>query len=258
MILEQLLVVGQIIALGVSSLFLLSIIIRRNDIADIAWGMGIALVAFLSYESLGEPTPLQTLLLFLAVLWGARLSARIFSRNIKKPEDYRYKAWRDEWGKWFYPRSYLQVYLLQGFLMIVVGYSFIHASVYGGAGQLTPFAFLGLFVWAIGFFFEAVADWQLDRFIAQKPAPGSVLTTGLWKYSRHPNYFGEVTMWWGIWLIVAPLPLSYLALISPITITFLILKVSGIPLLEAKYDGNAEYAAYKAKTSAFFPLPPKR
>lgn len=141
--------------------------------------------------------------------------------------------------------------------MIVVGFSFVHASVYGDGAGLSVWSFLGLGVWLIGFIFETVGDWQLDRFIATKPAPGSILTTGLWKYTRHPNYFGEVTMWWGIWLMVAPLPFSYLAFISPLAITYLILKVSGIPMLEAKYEGNAAFAAYKARTSAFFPLPPK-
>jgi len=258
MLAAQLLYTAECIAGFVSAVFLLSILLRRNDVADIAWGIGIALVALLSYRATGVPTPLQWILTVLAAMWATRLSIRILIRNRKKSEDYRYKKWRDEWGIWFYPRSYLQVYLLQGFLMIAVGYSFIHASIYGATAALDIFSLLGMLVWCVGFVCETVADWQLDRFLAMSPAPGTILTTGLWKYSRHPNYFGEVTMWWGIWLMVAPLPLSYLALISPLTITFLILKVSGIPMLETKYEGNAAFQAYKARTSAFFPLPPKQ
>jgi steroid 5-alpha reductase family enzyme len=200
---------------------------------------------------------LQQLLTFVAGLWGVRLTVRIFFRNIKKPEDFRYKKWRDERGRWFYLRSYLQVYVLQGALMVVVGYSFIHASVYGDTAQLSAITVLGFLVWCVGYFFEVIGDWQLDSFIKSKPSSGTILGTGLWRYTRHPNYFGEVTMWWGIWLMVAPLTLSVLTLISPLTITFLILKVSGIPMLEKKFTGNANFESYKARTNAFFPGRPK-
>lgn len=242
----------------VSALFLVSVIIKRNDIADIFWGPGILLVATLSYLITTEKSILQTTLLALAALWGVRLSVRIFLRNIKKGEDYRYKKWRDEWGTWFYLRSYFQVYLLQGLLMVVIGYTFVHASVYGGGVELGLLSVMGIVIWCIGYFFEVVGDYQLDSFIKSKPEPGEILTTGLWKYSRHPNYFGEVTMWWGLWMMVAALPLSYIALVSPITITFLILKVSGVPMLEQKFAENANFEEYKKRTSVFFPLPPKR
>jgi steroid 5-alpha reductase family enzyme len=254
---DTLLTIGSTIFVFVTILFFLSIIVRRNDIADIAWGIGIALVAVLAYREVEEPGMLLTALVIAITLWGARLSLRIFLRNIKKEEDYRYKKWRDEWGKWFYLRSYLQVYLLQGFLMIVVGYSAVHASAYASGSSFGILAWIGMVVWILGFFFEVVGDWQLDRFIAGKPAPGTILTTGLWKYTRHPNYFGEVTMWWGIWLMVAALPYAYIALISPLAITYLILKVSGIPMLEKRFEGNPTFEAYKMKTSAFFPLPPR-
>lgn len=257
MVLQQLLTIASVLAVFVTVLFVLSIIVKRNDIADVAWGVGISLVAAVSYLVQTEENVLLTILLVLIVLWGVRLSARIFLRNLKKSEDYRYKKWRDDWGSWFYIRSYFQVYLLQGFLMIVVGYSAIHTSVYGVGSTLSIFTILGILIWCVGYFFEVMGDLQLDRFISSKPEAGTVLSTGLWKYTRHPNYFGEVTMWWGLWLIVAPLPLSYLALVSPLTITFLILKVSGIPMLEKKFAGNVQFEAYKKRTSAFFPLPPK-
>lgn len=258
MLLEQLQLIGGIVGAFVSLLFVLSVIIKRNDIADIAWGIGIFTVALASYVTTDERSALLGTLLVLAALWGGRLSLRIFLRNIKKSEDYRYKKWRDEWGKWFYPRSYLQVYLLQGALMIVVGYSFVHVSVYAGDASFGAWQFLGLCIWVIGYFFEVVGDWQLDKFIKSRPEPGTVLSTGLWKYTRHPNYFGEVTMWWGVWLMVATLPLGYVALISPVVITFLIFRVSGIPMLEKKFAGNPQFEEYKKRTSVFFPLPPRK
>lgn len=251
--------VGAVIFCFVTCLFIISIIIKRNDIADIAWGTGIFLVALSSYL-LGPETQslLSTVLLVLATLWGIRLTIRILLRNIKKSEDPRYKVWRDTWGIWFYPRSYLQVYLLQGFLMVVVGYPFIHTALYGATQEVGGLFILGLCVWCIGYFFEVVGDFQLDAFLGDKSNRGKIMNTGLWKYSRHPNYFGEVTMWWGIFLMIATLPFSAIALMSPLMITFLILKVSGIPMLEKAFDDNPAFQEYKKQTSAFFPLPPKK
>lgn len=256
MLIEQLLLTATIIGSLVSLLFVVSLIVKRNDIADVAWGTGIFVVALIGYLN-GPQTNELLLITILAGLWGVRLTARIFLRNIKKSEDYRYKIWRDSWGSWFYLRSYLQIYLLQGFLMIVVGYPFIHANVYGDTFTTNPFFIFGIIIWTVGYVFEVVGDWQLDTFIKNKPEKGAILSTGLWKYTRHPNYFGEVTCWWGIWLMIFSLPMSYIALISPAVITFLILKVSGIPMIEKKFQGNPNFEAYKQRTSAFFPLPPK-
>lgn len=256
MIGEQLILVSQMVGLFVTSLFILSLVIKRNDVADVAWGIGIFIVALVSYLN-GNQHELSLVLTVLALLWGVRLSLRIFLRNRKKSEDFRYKKWREEWGSSFYIRSFFQIYVLQGFLMIVVGYTFVHASVFTDTEVFRPTFIIGLLIWIIGYFFEVVGDWQLDRFIARKPAPDEVLSSGLWKYTRHPNYFGEVTMWWGIWFMICTLPASFIALISPLTITFLILKVSGIPMLEKKFENNEQFQLYKARTSAFFPLPPK-
>ncbi len=253
--LSELILIATVIFSFVTILFILSLILKRNDIADIAWGIGILLVASTSYILNTEKNVLVSILLVLVALWGLRLSIRIFLRNIQKGEDYRYKKWRDEWGRWFYIRSYFQIYLLQGFLMVVVGYSVVHANVYAGNQSVGMLAILGILVWCVGYFFEVVGDFQLDQFIKSKPTEGTILSTGLWKYTRHPNYFGEVTMWWGLWLIVSIFPFGYIALISPLMITFLILKVSGIPMLEKRFEGNSAFEAYKKRTSAFFPLP---
>lgn len=256
MLLTQLLFTTAIIAGFVSLLFVISVIIKRNDIADVAWGFGIFLVALISYVD-GPHNGLTTLLTLLAGLWGLRLTVRIGWRNLKKDEDYRYKKWRDSWGAWFYPRSFLQVYLLQGILMVIIGYPFVHAGVYGESADVGWVALVGVAVWVVGYFFEVVGDYQLDQFIANPDNKGKIMDQGLWRYTRHPNYFGEVTMWWGILLIVLCLPLWYYALISPLVITFLILKVSGVPMLEEKFAGNPAFEAYKKRTSVFIPLPPK-
>jgi len=257
MLFYEFVIISLVIFSFVTTLFVLSVIIKRNDVADVAWGMGIFLVALTSYFLSIERDLLTDILLFLVALWGVRLSVRIFLRNIKKDEDYRYKKWRTEWGRWFYVRSYFQVYLLQGFLMIIIGYPVIHASIYSNNESIGAITFLGILMWGIGYFFEVVGDFQLDRFINNKPRQGSILSTGLWQYTRHPNYFGEVTMWWGLWLMVTTLPYGYIAILSPLTITFLILKVSGIPMLEKKYEGNQDFEEYKQKTSAFFPRKPR-
>ena len=240
-----------------TALFVISLVIKRNDIADVAWGTGILLVALVAYVKSLNGSLVILILFVLAALWGLRLTVRILLRNIKKKEDSRYAQWREQWGKWFYVRSYFQVYLLQGFLMIVVGYPFLHASYFGQGHQVGPLAMIGGILWCVGYFFEVVSDYQLDRFLANKNNHGKIMTSGLWKYSRHPNYFGEVTMWWGIWLMVLTMPYGYIAVMSPIMITFLILKVSGIPMLEKRFEGNEEFENYKERTNAFFPFKPK-
>ena len=257
MLFTQLLLTLTVVGIFVTILFIISLVIRRNDIADVAWGTGIFIVALTSYFT-GEASTLALIVTLLAGLWGLRLTTRIFLRNSQKPEDFRYKKWRDDWGKWFYIRSFLQVYLLQGLLMVVIGYIFIHLAVFGSEDNFGQLSIIGLVVWLVGYFFETVGDYQLDTFIKSKPQKGSVLSTGLWQYSRHPNYFGEVTMWCGLWLMIATTPLSFVALISPLTITYLILKVSGIPMLEKSFADNPNFQEYKKNTSAFFPLPSKK
>lgn len=236
--------------------FLLACIIKRNDVADIAWGLGFALLSWLLFFKNGSGNITALIANILVSIWGLRLALHIFSRNKNKPEDFRYKNWRDTWGKWFYLRSYLQIFVLQGILLLLISTSIIaiNSSIRTNFGLITV---LGIIVWLVGFIFEAVGDSQLQKFISDPQNKGKVMEFGLWAYTRHPNYFGEVTQWWGIWLMTFYSGNFWIALISPLTITFLILKVSGIPMLEKKYDGNPNYQAYKLRTSAFFPLPKK-
>jgi steroid 5-alpha reductase family enzyme len=126
----------------------------------------------------------------------------------------------------------------------------------GSKNSLEWFNFIGIIVWLIGFYFEATADKQLKEFIKNPKNKGKIMQSGLWAYSRHPNYFGEVTMWWGIWLL--NLNPNWWTILGPLTITFLILKVSGVPLLEKKYQGNSEFEDYKKRVSVFIPWKPKK
>jgi steroid 5-alpha reductase family enzyme len=228
----------------------------RNDIADVAWGLGFILAAVVSLFYGGVSSPRGLVVSALVLLWGTRLALHIHARNRGKGEDPRYRQWREEWGRWFVLRSFLQVFMLQGLLLVVVA----TPVVFMNGSPATPLSWLdalGLLIWLTGFVFEAVGDWQLLRFIRNPANKGKLMTSGLWRYSRHPNYFGEVTLWWGLWLMSLNLPGGWWTVVGPLTISFLILKVSGIPMLERHYEGRADFQAYKGRTSPFFPLPPR-
>jgi len=228
----------------------------RNDIADVAWGLGFVLAALVSLVAAGEYSPRALLVTGLVAVWGLRLALHIHLRNRGKGEDPRYRKWREEWGSAFAVRSFLQVFMLQGALLVLVAVPVIFVN----ASPASPFNWLdalGALVWLVGFAFEAVGDLQLSRFLRDPANRGKLMTEGLWRYSRHPNYFGEVTLWWGIWLVAAAVPGGWSTVIGPAAITFLILKVSGVPMLEERYAGRADFQEYKRRTSAFFPLPPR-
>lgn len=234
--------------------FGISILRKRNDIADILWGAGFILIAFVTFITDGNFYERQMLVTSLVFLWGLRLCLHIYLRNKSRPEDKRYQEMQKKWKGNFYLQSFLHVFMLQGFLMLIISLPVIFINATSDSG-LTILDTIGFGIWIIGFFFETVADYQLRRFMSWPANKGHVLHTGLWKYSRHPNYFGEVTQWWGIFLL--SLPNGFFTIIGPLLITFLITKVSGIPLLEKKYAGNKEFEAYKDRTSIFFPMPPK-
>jgi steroid 5-alpha reductase family enzyme len=235
--------------------FVVALLWHRNDVADVAWGFGFVLVAVTSML-LHVPAGRPLLITGLVAVWAIRLSLHVYFRNRNKTEDFRYRKWREEWGASFYVRSYLQVFLLQSILLVLIATPIIYvASVQNPPLGLIDM--LGVSVWIIGCFFEAVGDDQLRRFMRDPLNKGRIMTTGLWRFTRHPNYFGEVALWWGIFLIALSVPGGWRTIIGPATITFLILKVSGIPMLEAKYRGNPQYETYQRRTSSFFPMPPK-
>src|SRR5262245_26587452 len=235
--------------------FLVAQLWHRNDVADIAWGFGFVLVALTSLLLHG-PSARPVLVTVLVAIWAIRLSLYVHFRNRNKPEDFRYRKWREEWGSSFYIRSYLQVFLLQSVLLVLISTPVIYINAVANP-TLTSTDAVGASVWMIGFFFEAVGDDQLRRFMRNPLNKGRIMTSGLWRFTRHPNYFGEVALWWGIFIIALSTPGGWRTIIGPLTITFLILKVSGIPMLEAKYRGNPQYEAYQRRSSPFFPLPPR-
>lgn len=235
----------------VSLWFILSIILNRNDIADIAWGLGYVLL--IGYHAITQVIhPIAAVCYLLVTIWGLRLSFYLFKRNRHKTEDFRYATWRKEWGRWVYIRSFLQVYLLQGFFLLLISSPILYAASFNHS-ELTYFTLLGMSVWLLGFYWQSVGDYQLRLFIKNRKSKEDVLQTGLWKYSRHPNYFGEITMWWGIYLIIWPLPGSLLYIIGPLTITLLIRFVSGVPMLEQRYAANVDYQMYKTRVPTLIP-----
>lgn len=236
---------------------------QDNSIIDITYGPIFIVTAYtlttlkLQLSSISLNT---LLILLLITIWGARLSYRIYQKNKGKPEDFRYKVWREEWSKkghtYFLVRSYLQIFILQGVIISLVLLPFT-LSINTGIPS-NHFTDLALLIWIVGFFFEAVGDKQLDIFIKNKAThKGIIMKTGLWKYTRHPNYFGEAMMWLGLACIAVSAGASFLVFISPLLITYLLIFISGIPMLEKKWEGITEWEVYKNKTSAFIPLPPK-
>lgn len=235
--------------------FGVSLIIKRNDIADLAWGMGFVLMAWLSYWLGGEFGSKALVVNVMVTVWGLRLAWHIGRRLLRSDEDSRYAAWRKDWGKWVYVRSFWQVYMLQGLLLFVIALPVMWINLHEGHVWIW-WDGLGLLVWLVGFLIEMTADAQLRTFKADKKNKGKLLQTGLWRYSRHPNYFGEALLWWGIYLMSVSSGGGW-TVIGPITITFLVRFVSGVPLLENKYAGRADFEAYRKMTSVFMPWWPK-
>ncbi len=240
-----------------SIFFIIALLIKNNSIVDIGWGIGFVLAAWYSIVRAGHYTATGILATVLVTIWGLRLFYHIIKRNWNKPEDFRYAAWRKDWGKWLVPRAFLQIFMLQAFFMAVIAYPVISINVTEKA-PFTIWGILGALIWLKGFFFEALGDWQLKQFIKKPENKGKIMKSGLWKFSRHPNYFGEATMWWGIFIIGIGTGSGLMGIISPLTITFLLVFISGVPLLEKKYADNSEFQAYAALTSKFIPWFPKK
>jgi steroid 5-alpha reductase family enzyme len=236
--------------------FLLAQALKDNGIVDIGWGIGfIVLSTVLAFTGI-EITQRQFLLYILIFLWGFRLSFHIFLRNNGKPEDFRYANWRKEWGKFVVIRAFLQVFMLQGFFMFIIALPVIVTKL-SSPERLGFVEIAGAVIWLVGFYFEAVGDYQLLQFKKDPKNKGQIITTGLWKYTRHPNYFGECVMWWGIFIVSIPSGYIWVTIISPIVLTWLLTRVSGVTMLEEKYKGNKQFEDYAKNTNAFVPWFPK-
>jgi len=238
-------------------LFLLALLIKKNDIVDVSWGMGFGLLVLFSLWESPMLHWRQLMVLLLVMLWGIRLTVYIFIRNKGKAEDFRYAKWRKEWGKNWVLRSWLQVFMLQGFFMLLIAYP-VFLNGFQRAADVNLLDLVGLLVWLLGFGFEAIGDAQMLRFKKDPLNRRKIMNKGLWRYTRHPNYFGEATMWWGIFLITLNSVYNWWGVFSPIVITWLLLKVSGVPLLEKKYAENPAYLDYIKRTSSFLPMPPRK
>jgi steroid 5-alpha reductase family enzyme len=251
-----------------SAVFVLATFLKNNSIVDYFWGLGFIAVALnavrllysVTYHSPWRYLPFFVIYLLVTV-WGLRLSSHIFTRNWGKPEDKRYAAWRKKWGLWVIPRALLQIFMLQAVILWVISlpiqYAAAHpyfTSVESYGVPAVAWLVLGSLVWLFGFVFEARGDAELQRFLADSSNKGKVMMGGLWHYTRHPNYFGEATMWWGIFIIaLAVHPPEWLLIISPLVITLSLRFVSGVPILEKKYAGNHQYELYRLRTPAMLP-----
>ena len=239
--------------------FVIAQILKNNSIVDIGWGLGFVVLSVYSliYTSITSTlTFTQIIITILVGLWGLRLFTYIGIRNFKKPEDFRYIQMRKKWGqKNVFMKAYFKVFMAQAAFMFIISLPILSAyTTTKNANSI--FLILGIVVFLIGLIFESVGDYQLRTFVKNINNKGHIMQSGLWKYTRHPNYFGETLIWWGIWIIVLSLPYFYISIISPVLITFLLLFVSGVPLLEKKYKNNPEFQEYAKRTSIFFPLPP--
>jgi steroid 5-alpha reductase family enzyme len=252
-----------LILVSVSLVYLLAQIKNDNSIMDIAYGP-IFLLGAIGTSIITESFSLLSYVIIGCIaLWSIRLSARIYKKNNSKKEDARYAIWRAEWSKksrlYFLLRSYVQINLLQGMVIFFVSVPFILSTANQGETSIS-FVIIGLLVFFVGFLMESIADYQLDSFIARKKVgteTAPIMTVGLFRFSRRPNYFGETLIWWGLAIMVLPIPFGFIGLISPIIITYIVTRVTG-PMLEKifldKYP--TEYANYQKKTSYFVPLPP--
>ncbi|OJG98139.1 hypothetical protein RV18_GL003456 [Enterococcus termitis] len=228
--------------------------LKNNSIVDLAWGIGFVIVGWTGYLIMPAKTRVSTIIVLLVTIWGVRLFIHLAKRNIGKPEDYRYVNMRKRWGTHFAKlKAYLNVFVLQGVLLLVVSLPIL-LVVTGSSDKFNWWNGLGIVVWLIGFGFEVVGDYELTKFKRNKNNKGKLLTTGVWSLTRHPNYFGEALSWWGIFLISLNQTRNIWGFIGPLTITLLLLFVSGVPLLEKKYKDRPDFLAYAAKTPKFVPF----
>lgn len=232
--------------------FIVAMIKRDNSVVDIFWGPGFVLLAAVLLVSGTQFSARSVLVFGMVALWGIRLGIYILIRNKGRGEDFRYAAWRKNW-KYFRVRSYFQIFMLQGSLMLLISWPVLH-SIHSPETEIGITGIIGLAVFLTGFLFEAFADAQMQKFKKTPSNKGQLLTTGLWKYTRHPNYFGEALLWWGFWILAVPVVNGIFTLVSPVIISLLLRYVSGVPMLERKYEGRPDWEEYKAKTPVFIPF----
>lgn len=240
-------------------LWLLSLRLKDASIVDPFWGSGFVITAWFYFALTPDGFPARKwLLVLLTTVWGLRLSLYLLWRNHGKGEDFRYRAWRQEEGARWWWFSFFKVFLLQGVLMWIISAPLLAAQISPMPAGLTLIDGLAAAIWAIGFFFEAVGDWQLARFKADPANRGKLLTSGVWRYTRHPNYFGDAAQWWGFFGMALAAG-GWFTLFSPLLMSYFLRYVSGVAMLEKTLKpAKPGYAEYVARTNAFIPWFPKK
>lgn len=248
-----------VVALLMVVTFAVSVLRNRHDTLDVAWGLGFALVAgttFVLSDGEGD-TAARVLVTVLTVAWGVRLAVHIGLRSRGEPEDHRYAEMRDRAKGNPHLHVLVRAYLAQAVVLWLVSLP-VQAAQYGPAAHPALVA-AGIALWSVGVLFEAVGDRQLQRFRADPRNRGHVLDRGLWRYTRHPNYFGDACVWWGLFLLACSSWYGLATVVSPILMTFLLAKGTGKPMLEEHLRRRRPaYAEYVRRTSGFVPLPPRR
>ena len=249
-----------VIMAALTLLWIISLFIKDASIIDIFWGPGFVILTWFYYFMSSGPGSFRNVLLCTLVsIWGLRLALHIGTRNIGKGEDFRYQEWRKEGGKNYWWISYLRVFLLQGILLWIISSPLFVAMSDSRIFYVTHWDKIGVLIWMAGIYFEAVGDWQLKKFKSDSKNKGKVMDTGLWKYTRHPNYFGDALIWWGFFFFTFPVEGGWRYIFSPILMTFLLMRISGAALLESSLkETKPGYKEYIEKTSAFFPWFPKK
>ena len=241
------------------ALWLLSLALRDASIVDIFWGFGFVVIGVASFFWADDGSSARRgLITALVSVWGLRLAGYLFWRNVGHGEDPRYRAMRRHWGARFPWISLVTVFALQGVLMWIVSLP-VQLTMAAPGGALGPLDGLGVALFAVGLCFEAVGDWQLARFKADPANASRVMDRGLWRYTRHPNYFGDFCVWWGIFLVALSGPNGFWSIVGPIVMSFFLIRVSGVPMLERSiHKRRPDYVEYAKRTSAFFPRPRRR
>jgi steroid 5-alpha reductase family enzyme len=246
------------IIIMMTGLWIASIFLKNVAIVDLFWGFGFVLAGWIYFFYTDGYEVRKILLMVLVTIWGLRLSIYLAWRNIGKGEDFRYQQFRKNYGEKYWWISFLQTFLLQGILMWLISAPLLGAQFYSGNSSLNIFDILGILFWIIGIIFEAGGDFQLAKFKSNPDNKGKVLDSGFWRYTRHPNYFGDASVWWGYGFICIASG-SYLPFLGSLLMTALIIKVSGVALLEKTLTNTKpQYKDYIEKTSPFIPWFPKK
>jgi steroid 5-alpha reductase family enzyme len=247
-----------VIVVSMVLLWFVSLLKKNAAIVDVFWGFGFVVVGWASAFKADHVSSLGNVILALVTIWGLRLSLYLGIRNHGKPEDFRYVAMRKHYGARFPIISLFSVFLLQGAIMMVVSLP-VQIALSDPHAFLSITTYAGISLFALGLFFETVGDWQLAKFKRNPQNAGQVMQTGLWKYTRHPNYFGDTCIWWGIGIVALGASFGWCGLVGSLLMNFFLVRVSGVPMLERSMSKRRPgYDEYKRRTSSFVPRPPKQ